>query len=118
MATVENHKPTAMEAAIDVVATFGGVAFGFCGGYYLNKLLPIAVTTTEEVVRGVAVGLGGTIAGTIGKRALQEEMTEMHTMVVLSQLEAKGLLDANEVEEIKEVVENKTKANQATARKK
>ena len=118
--TIEDYKPTAIEATIDVVSTVGGVVLAACGGYYLNRFLPVATTAVEEVVRNTSIGLGGTVIATAGKKALKDEMTEIHTQLIVSRLQAKGLLDAQEVAEINEVVEkeNKTKANQATARKK
>lgn len=101
------EKPSAIEAAIDVVATFGGVVFGFCGGYYLNELLPVAANLTEKVIRGAAVGLGGTVAGTAGKRLLQAEMLETHEAVLMAQMEAKGLLTSEEVAEVTETAKKK-----------
>lgn len=102
--TIEETTPSASDIFIECVSSLGGIALGVGAGMYLDRLLPIAATTVEEVVRKGTVGLGSFTIGVAGSKAIQSEMEDARELAIMTKLMASGILTKEDVEEKQETV--------------
>lgn len=110
--TIEETTTSASDIFIECVSSLGGIALGMGTGMYLDKLLPVAATTIEEVVRKGTVYLGSFTVGVAGSKAIESEMQDARDLAIMTKLMAKGLLskeEAQAVEEKKETVKASAK---------
>ena len=110
---IEQDAPSASDAVIEVVSSLGGIAFAGCTSMYLDKFLPVAVTTLDKVVRYTTVGLGGLTAGVGCAKAIETEMVDAREVAIMAKLQASGLLTKEDVK----AVEEEKEASKASAKK-
>ena len=111
--TIEETTPSASDIFIECVSSLGGIALGMGTGMYLDRLLPVAATTVEEVVRKGTVYLGSFTVGVAGSKAIESEMKDARELAIMAKLMASGVLSKEDVE----AVEEKKEPVKASAKK-
>lgn len=100
--TIEETTPSASDIFIECVSSLGGIALGMGTGMYLDRLLPVAATTIEEVVRKGTVGLGSFTIGVAGSKAIESEMKDARELAIMAKLMATGVLSKEDVKAVEE----------------